>query len=104
MTDEYEVLYHPDFYLDIHEAQDFYFRRTRSSILGDRFFKTVEETVATLSHTALHYQVRYDNIRFLLIPGFPYAIHYSVDEKNKAVYVEALLHTHDDPNKWGNRS
>jgi hypothetical protein len=34
------------------------------------------------------------------IEKFPYLVHYRVNEQNKTVKVEAILHTNRDPQDW----
>jgi len=100
MAPNFKVRYHPRIYLDIQTAVDFYTEQTQSHELGKRFVDNVETGLAKLNQSALHYQVRYDDIRLLPIYSFPYHAHYRVDEENNIVYVEAIFHTRDNPEVW----
>ena len=51
----------------------------------------VEEKLDLITSTPLHYEARYNTIRFSLVKHFPYAIHFIV--KNKKVIVLAVLGT-----------
>lgn len=104
MARNFNVRYNPQIYLDIQKAVDFYSEQTQSHELGQRFVNNTENALATLKQSALHYQVRYDDIRLLPIPSFPYRAHYRVDEVNNTVFVEAIFHTREDAQKWGART
>lgn len=100
MTRNFKVRYNPGIYSDIQKAIDFYNEQTQSHEQGERFVNNARHALATLKRTALHYQVRYDDIRLLPIPSFPYRAHYRVDEGKNIVYVEAIFHTRENPEEW----
>ncbi|MBC6425400.1 MAG: type II toxin-antitoxin system RelE/ParE family toxin [Ekhidna sp.] len=100
MTRNFNVRYNPQIYPDIQKAVDFYVEQTQSNELGQKFVNNVENTLAKLRHSVLHYQIRYDNIRLLPTPSFPYQAHYRIDEENNTVFVEAIFHTRENPEKW----
>lgn len=82
---------------------NYYRRETGSNELGRRFVITVKTELKRLKKSALHYQIRYDDIRLLPIPTFSFLAHYKVDEKNNLVMVEAIIHTSEDPINWKGR-
>lgn len=100
MPPNFDVRYNPQIYMDIQKAVDFYTEQTQSHELGQRFVNTAENALSKLKQSALHYQVRYDDIRLLPIPSFPYRAHYRVDEENNTVFVEAIFHTREDSEEW----
>lgn len=100
MARSFDVRYNPKIYLDIQKAVDFYAEQTQSHELGQRFVNNAEDALSKLKQSALHYQVRYDDIRLLPIPSFPYRAHYRVDEENNTVFVEAIFHTKENPEEW----
>ncbi|WP_339905801.1 type II toxin-antitoxin system RelE/ParE family toxin [uncultured Cyclobacterium sp.] len=100
MAKNFNVRYNPRIYLDIQKAVDFYTEQTQSHELGKRFINNVETALLKLNNAALQYEVRYDDIRLLPIPSFPYRAHFRVDEKNDKVFVEAIFHTKQNPEKW----
>ncbi len=75
---------------DIQEAIDQY--ETQKSGLGVRFENTVNKHMLILEKNPF-FQIRYDNVRCLLIKKFPFMIHFILDEANNLVIVKALLHT-----------
>ena len=104
MARNFNVRYNPQIYLDIQKAVDFYTEQTQSHELGQRFVNNAENALAKLKQSALHYQVRYDDIRLLPILSFPYRAHYRVDQANNQVFVEAIFHHKEDPNEWRRRT
>ncbi len=100
----YRVVYDPEVHEDIQKRVNYYNRKTKSKELGKRFFKLVHAELKSLSTRALHQQIKYDNIRLLLIPKFPYAAHYRVLEKQKTVIVEAIIGTSEDPQDFRTKS
>lgn len=100
MTRNFKVRYNPGIYLDIQKAIDFYTEQTQSHEPGQRVVDNAGHALATLKRSALHYQVRYDDIRLLPIPSFPYR----VNEENNTVFVEAIFHTRENPEKWRSRT
>lgn len=95
------VEYNPDFFNDIAQAVDWY--NEKQTGLGDRFLNNVRKQTAKLSTSALHFAVKYDDVRCMCIKKFPYLVHYRVNQQNQTVKVEALLHTSRDPELWKNR-
>jgi hypothetical protein len=92
---KFTVEYNPDFFNDIAQAVDWY--NEKQAGLGDRFLKNVKKQTAELSINALHFAVKYDEIRCMCIEKFPYLVHYRVNEMTRTVKVEALFHTSRDP-------
>lgn len=99
---KFRVEYNPDFFNDIVQAVDWY--NEKQAGLGDRFFKNVKIQTARLSINALHFAVKYDDIRCMSIEKFPYLVHYRVNEQTRTVKVEALFHTSRTPKIWNERT
>ena len=95
---KFKVVYNPEFYNDIVDAVDWY--NGEQPGLGERLFKVIKFQTAKLSGSALHYAIRYDDVRCLNIEKFPYLIHFRVDEAHGTVKVEAMFHTSRDPKLW----
>lgn len=99
---KFTIVYNPEFFNDIVSAVDWY--NEKQPGLGDRFFESVKKQTARLSTSALHFAIKYDNIRCLCIEKFPFVVHYRVDEQSKIVKVEALFHAYRDPKTWNQRT
>lgn len=99
---KFKVEYNPDFFNDIAQAVDWY--NEKQVGLGDRLLNIVKKQTTKLSTSALHFSMKYDDIRCLAVDKFPYLIHYRVNEQTKTVKVEAIFHTSRDPKIWNERA
>jgi hypothetical protein len=99
---KFKVVYNPDFYEDIVQAVDWY--NEKQPCLGDKLFDAVKKLTKKLTDSALHYAIRYDDIRCMPIENFFYVMHYRVDERTKVVKIEALFHSSRNPGLWGKRT
>ncbi len=100
MPHNFKVKYNPQIHLDIQKQVAYYRKITGNNQLSTRFIKTVKTALEELKTSALHYQIRYDNVRCLPIPIFPFLAHYRIDENSKVIFVDAIFHTSNDPEKW----
>lgn len=98
---KFMVVYNPDFYDDLIEAVAWY--NDQQPGLGDRFSSFVKMQSSKLTINALHFSVKYDNVRCMGIEKFPFLLHYRVNTQSKTVFVEALFHMSRSPEKWGKR-
>ncbi|WP_140485419.1 hypothetical protein [Flavobacterium sp. GSA192] len=65
--------------------------------LGKTFYKTASKYIETLK-TIPFFEVKYNVIRTLPLKKFPYTIHFTVDELEKIVSIQALTSNYQDPN------
>lgn len=98
MTYRLQVL--PSARTDIQEAIRWYNRQ--QSGLGKRFHAEVKETFEHL-RTGPFFQNRYDEVRCLPLRKFPYMVHFTVDEQQHLVVVQAVFHTSLHPEVWKRR-
>ena len=82
---------------DIQYIMDYY--DFKQSGLGDRFKKVVDKYFSALSIQP-YFQIKYDSVHCLPIKKWPYMIHFTVDKKNKKVYVRAVVPTKANPDKY----
>ena len=59
--------------------------------LGDRFKKNLLAEIAAIKQNPLARSFRYDDVRFAVVKKFPYAAHYTVDETNKLIKIQAVF-------------
>ena len=98
---KFTVEYNPEFFNDLVQAVDWY--NNKQIGLGERFFAKVKKQTAKLSTSALHFVVRYDDVRCMQIEKFPYMVHYRVNKETSTVKIEALFHTARNPKIWCER-
>ncbi len=96
-----KVEFNPEFFNDLVEAVDWY--NEKQAGLGDKLYKSIKRQTVKLSSSALHYAVKYDDVRCLCVERFPYLVHYRVNEQTQTVKVEALFHSSRDPEIWNER-
>jgi len=99
---KYKAVYNPAFFEDISEAVDWYNKKQPG--LGDKLFNQVKKQTKRLTTSALHYAIRYDDVRCLPVEKFPYVVHYRVEEQSKTVKTEALFHMSRNPDLWNERT
>lgn len=99
---KFTVKYNPEFYNDLAQAVDWYDEIQAG--LGRLLLNNVKRQTAKLSTSALHFALKYNDIRCMGIKKFPYLIHYRIDEQSKTVKVEAMLHTSRNPRIWKKRT
>ena len=90
----YKIQADPRVKLDLQEAMDFL--KSRRKGLDIKFLADYKSRLKTLK-TNPFFEVRYDDIRCLPLEIFKYMIHYSVDEVNNVVQVNAVISTYLDP-------
>ncbi len=86
---------------DIQDATDWY--NEQLSRLGGHFQKQVKGQIGSLKKNASLYAVRYDDVRCMLVPRFPFLVHFTISEKEKLVEIFAVLHTSRNPRIWSER-
>ncbi len=86
---------------DIQEAAIWY--NSKQKGLGERFTETVRDKVRYICQNPEIASVRYDDTRMVALDIFPFMLHYTVDNKQKAVIISAVFHTSRNPNNWGKR-
>ena len=81
--------------LEVEEASQYY--ESKSKGLGKLFyleFKSYSKTLKTIPF----FEEKYNIVRILPLKKFPYTIHFTVDEKEKVVSVQAVTSNYQDPN------
>ena len=81
---------------DLLNAVDYY--NGRESKLGSKLYVSYKKTVKVLKRNP-YFQIKYDNIRCLLIKPFPYMIHFSINESEKIITIFAVVHTSLNPDE-----
>jgi len=85
----FTVKYAPEALQEIQQAVDYY---NKVSVgLGSRFRQNLLDTIKTTKKNPAYNSFRYDEVRFAVVKKFPYAVHYTIDEFNRIVKVQAVL-------------
>ena len=95
---KYKVKIEPEALTDIQEITDWY--NDAKEGLGKRFQKAAIKHINALNKDPHVYQVRYKEIRCVLIKKFPYMAHFYINDNNNTVEVLAVISTHRNPKIW----
>jgi hypothetical protein len=81
--------------LEVDETALFYESKRKG--LGKSFYKEFKNYALTLNNIPF-FENKYNEIRLLPLKNFPYTIHFTVDEKEKIVFIQAVTCDYQDPN------
>jgi plasmid stabilization system protein ParE len=86
---------------DILNAVDYY--KTISPKLAKQFLLRIREAKLYIDSTPLGFQIKYREVRTLMLKQFPFHIHYLVAEANKQIIILAIIHAYKNPTDYSNR-
>jgi hypothetical protein len=85
----FKVAYSPESLQEITRIIKWY--NDVSAGLGNRFRKNLLAEIAAIKKNPFTRSYRYDAVRFAVVKKFPYAAHYTVDETNNLIKIQAVL-------------
>lgn len=95
----FKVVYSPESLQEIKRIVEWY--NAASKGLGKRFKKNLLEEIAAIKQNPFTRSFRYDEVRFAVVKKFPYAAHYTVDEVNHLIKIQAVLgFAQDSETNW----
>lgn len=83
--------------LDIQDTIDWYNEQQKG--LGRKFHTSILKHIESLKINP-QFQVRYDEVHCLPLKKYPFMIHFTVNESDKAVIIRAVYHTSLNPKNW----
>ena len=86
---------------DIIDVVDYY--KSIKLELAIAFLDRLEEAKKYIANYPEAFQVKYKNVRTVLLKQFPYHIHYIVDDAKKQIVVLAIIHAYKNPKDYSNR-
>jgi hypothetical protein len=87
---------------DLQAIVDYYNEQKHK--LGNEFFSVALKQMKRLKNDFLLYEVKYQAVRCVSIGGFPYQIHYTINENEKTVLIIAVIGMSQNPDtNWGKR-
>ncbi len=93
----FQIVLNPRAQFELQVAIDYY--NDQLIGLGEKFILDLEKHLRILSINP-HFEILYKDYRGLTLKKFPYyQLLYYVDEKEKIVYIDAVFHTAQNPNK-----
>lgn len=94
----YKVIVSPITSKNLEDAVEYYLYKAGKNVALD-FLKEYKKTYKALQ-TNPFYQFHDNNYRFLPFNKFPYVAFFIVDERSKTVFLNAVFHTSQNPNKF----
>jgi plasmid stabilization system protein ParE len=85
----FKVAYAPESLQEIKNIIEWY--NEVSPGLGERFKKNLLSEIAAIKQAPFTRSFRYDEVRFAVVKKFPYAAHYTVNEQDKIIKIQAVL-------------
>jgi hypothetical protein len=92
---KYKMVFSPLAIIDIVQAVSYYKEKQKG--LGKRFATQIQFALATIKLNPHFTSIRYENIRCAQVSGFPFLIHFSVDEDSVTVTIAAVYSTYQQP-------
>lgn len=71
--------------------------------LAFAFLDRLEEAKKYIADYPVAFQIKYKNIRTVLLKQFPYHIHYMVNDVEKQIVVLAIIHAYKNPKDYSIR-
>jgi len=95
-----KTVFSPKSLIELKEAVKFYEKRKKG--LGKRFSKAVKENLEFIQRNPIASELKYQNIRVSIIKKFPFNIHYYYEKESSIIFVAAIFHTSQNPDKFEN--
>ena len=91
----FSVKYAPEALEEIQDAIDYY--NKISDRLGSRFRQNILIAIKAAKLNPTYNSIRYNDVRFAVVKKFPYAAHYTIDQDNHIVKIQAVLGFSQNP-------
>ncbi len=86
---------------DIIEAVDYY--KKINTELAKQFLFRIEEAMKYIADYPEGFQIKYNNVRTLMLKQFPYQIHYTINVEEKQIVILAIIHCYKAPEDYSER-
>jgi plasmid stabilization system protein ParE len=97
----YKFINRPAVQADIINAVGYY--KKISPKLSKQFLFRIREAKTSINRSPLAFEVKYKDVRTLLLKQFPFHIHYIIDEDQKQIIILAISHAYKDPTDYSIR-
>ncbi|MCC6369827.1 MAG: type II toxin-antitoxin system RelE/ParE family toxin [Bacteroidia bacterium] len=91
----YSFVNSPSVKFDIINATDYY--KNINPELARQFLFRIREAKSYIARSPLGFQVKYKNVRTLLLKQFPYHIHYLINDTEQKIVILAVIHAYKNP-------
>lgn len=97
----YSFVNRPAVQADIINAIGYY--KSISSKLAKQFLFRIREAKIYIGRSPSAFEVKYKNVRTLLLKQFPFHIHYIIDDGQKQIIILAIVHAYRNPADYSAR-
>lgn len=94
----YSFVNKPAVKLDIIDATNHY--KNINTTLAKQFLSRIREAKAFIESNPVGFEVKYKDVRTVLLKQFPYHIHYIIDDSKKQIVILAIIHAYKKPNNY----
>lgn len=85
----YKIVVVEEAKIDLSQSIDWY--KNINPKLAKRFLESFKEGISIILKEPLHFQIRYDDVRIMMLTTFPYLIHYTLDKNT--IIIKAIYHS-----------
>lgn len=71
--------------------------------LAKQFLFRIREAKIYIKRSPLAFEVKYNNVRTLLLKQFPFHIHYIINDNQKQIIIVAIVHAYRNPTDYSIR-
>jgi len=86
---------------DIKFALDHY--KAINPKLAKQFLSRIREAKTRIAHSPEGFQIKYNQVRTILLNQFPYHIHYLINSSKNLIIILAIIHAHQNPQDYSGR-
>jgi len=97
----YVIVNRPSVKNDIVHATNYY--KKINPELAKQFLYRIREAKTYIARSPLGFQVKYKEVRTLILKQFPYHIHYFIDDSKKQIVILAIIHAYKNPDDYSNK-
>ena len=97
----YSFVIRPAVKTDISEAVEYY--KNISPDLARQFILRIREAKDYVARSPLGFQLKYNQVRTLLLKQFPYHIHFIIDDSKMQIIILAVIHAYRNPIDYSKR-
>lgn len=92
---QYLLQFSPSSLKDIEKTVNYY--NEQSWGLGNKFLLDAEIVFRSIGRNPFFASVKYDDVRFAALKKFPFSVHFTIDKKEQAVTIIAILNNWKEP-------
>lgn len=98
---KYSIVNRPAVKQDIINITNYY--KEINPDLARQFLLRLQEAKAYISRYPLSFQLKYQQVRTLMLKQFPYHIHYLIHQEKKQIIILAVIHAYKNPTDYSGR-